>query len=230
MTGDAVAGAPARLALPERTVAARLVVVVRAPHAGAYAPVLDTLVEAGIRSVELTLTTPDTIAHLPALIARYDGVADLGVGTVTEVAEVDAAAAAGARYLVTPVSDPALVARARAVGVPIVPGGLTPTELHGSWRAGASAVKVFPAGQVTPGYVADLRGPFPGIQVVPSGGVDLDGARAWLRAGAVAVSVGGPLLGDAFRGGDPGALRERAAAFVAVCAADAAGTPAGGAR
>lgn len=224
MTGESQAR-PERLALPERTEAARLVVVARAPHADAYAPVLDALVAAGIRSIELTLTTPATIERLPELVARYDGLADLGVGTVTDVDEVDAAAAAGARYLVTPVSDPAVVARALAVGVPIVPGGLTPTELHGSWRAGASAVKVFPAGQVTPGYVADLRGPFPGIRVVPSGGVDLEGARAWLRAGAVAVSVGGPLLGDAFRGGDLDALRERAAAFVAVCAPQAPASP-----
>ncbi|MDF2667237.1 MAG: 2-dehydro-3-deoxyphosphogluconate aldolase, partial [Microbacterium sp.] len=103
-------------------------------------------------------------------------------------------------------------------GMPIVPGGLTPTELFASWSAGASAVKVFPAGQVGPGYLKDLRGPFPAIAVVPSGGVDADSAAAWLAAGAVAVSVGGPLLGDAFRGGDLGELRERAERFVEVCA------------
>lgn len=110
------------------------------------------------------------------------------------------------------------LAQATDAGVPIVPGGMTPTELFASWSAGASAVKVFPAGQVGPGYLKDLRGPFPDLVAVPSGGVDLAGAEAWLRAGAVAVSVGGPLLGDAFAGGDLSALRERAAAFVAVCA------------
>ena len=94
---------------------------------------------------------------------------------------------------------------------------MTPTELFASWSAGAAAVKIFPANQVGPGYLNDLRGPFPGIAAVPSGGVDLLGAEAWLRAGAAAVSVGGPLLGDALRGGDLEALRDRATAFVATC-------------
>jgi 2-dehydro-3-deoxyphosphogluconate aldolase/(4S)-4-hydroxy-2-oxoglutarate aldolase len=105
--------------------------------------------------------------------------------------------------------------------VPIVPGGFTPTELFASWSAGASAVKVFPAGRLGPGYLKDLRGPFPDIEVVPSGGVDLDSAAQWLAAGATAVSVGGPLLGDAFHGGDLDALRDRARAFVAVASGGA---------
>lgn len=219
MTGDAVT--VPRLALPARTAQSRLVVVARASAADHYDAVLDVLIEAGIRSVELTLTTPGTIERLPALRARYGDEIDLGVGTVVDADQLARAVDAGASYLVTPITSVALVAQASAAGVPIVPGGLTPTELFSSWEAGAAAVKVFPAGQVTPGYVADLRGPFPGIQVVPSGGVDLAGAAAWLQAGAAAVSVGGPLLGDALRGGDPAALRARAEAFVAVCAGEA---------
>lgn len=213
MTGEV-----ARVALPARTVESRLVVVARAQRAADYDAVLDTLVDAGIRSVELTLTTPDTLAHLPRLIERFGTEIDLGVGTVTDADELSAAIEAGAAYLVTPITDRSFVRQARDAGVPIIPGGLTPTELFASWSAGASAVKVFPAGQVGPGYLKDLRGPFPGIQVVPSGGVDLAGAEAWLAAGAAAVSVGGPLLGDAFSGGELGALRDRAAAFVEVCA------------
>jgi 2-dehydro-3-deoxyphosphogluconate aldolase/(4S)-4-hydroxy-2-oxoglutarate aldolase len=95
-------------------------------------------------------------------------------------------------------------------GVAIYPGGLTPTELFDGWAAGATAVKVFPASVVGPGYVSMLRGPFPDIQVVPSGGVDIDEAAAWVKAGALAVSLGGPLLGDAFKGGDLRRLAERA--------------------
>ncbi|KNY04710.1 bifunctional 4-hydroxy-2-oxoglutarate aldolase/2-dehydro-3-deoxy-phosphogluconate aldolase [Microbacterium sp. GCS4] len=213
MTGEA-----GREALPARTLESRLVVVARAQRAADYDAVLEVLVDAGIRSVELTLTTPDTLAHLPRLIERFGDVVDLGVGTVTDTEELSGAIAAGAAYIVTPITDRSFVTQARDAGVPIVPGGLTPTELSASWSAGASAVKVFPAGQVGPGYLKDLRGPFPDIQVVPSGGVDLAGAEAWLAAGAAAVSVGGPLLGDAFSGGDLGALRDRAAAFVEVCA------------
>jgi 2-dehydro-3-deoxyphosphogluconate aldolase/(4S)-4-hydroxy-2-oxoglutarate aldolase len=213
MTGDTLT----RLQIPERTAAAKLIVVVRAPQAADYDRVLDVLIDAGIRSVELTLTTPGTIERLPKLLAQFGDAADIAVGTVTDGRQLTAAVDAGAHYLVTPITDPDLVEAANRAGVPIVPGGLTPTELFAAWRTGAAAVKIFPANQVGPGYIKDLRGPFPGIAVVPSGGVDLDGAAAWLRAGAAAVSVGGPLLGDAFRGGDLGALRHRTETFVATC-------------
>ncbi|WP_431245581.1 bifunctional 4-hydroxy-2-oxoglutarate aldolase/2-dehydro-3-deoxy-phosphogluconate aldolase [Leifsonia xyli] len=213
MTGDS-----ARLPLPHKTAQARLIVVARARRAEDYDSVLEALIDAGIRSVELTLTTPGTIERLPRLLERFGGDADLGVGTVTDTGQLRRAADAGARYLVTPITVPALLAEAVRAGVPLVPGGFTPTELFGSWSAGASAVKVFPAGRLGAGYLKDLRGPFPDIEVVPSGGVDLENAAQWLAAGAAAVSVGGPLLGDAFEGGDLGALRERARAFVGVAA------------
>ncbi|MCK2035102.1 bifunctional 4-hydroxy-2-oxoglutarate aldolase/2-dehydro-3-deoxy-phosphogluconate aldolase [Microbacterium sp. SSW1-49] len=212
MTGEV-----ARRALPTRTVESRLIVVARAQRAEDYDAVLDVLVDAGIRSVELTLTTPGTFAHFPRLRERFGDAVDLGIGTVTGTDDLARAIDAGAAYIVTPITSAAFVQQATDAGVPIVPGGLTPTELFASWSAGASAVKVFPAGQVGPGYLKDLRGPFPGIVAVPSGGVDLAGAEAWLAAGAVAVSVGGPLLGDAFSGGDLGALHDRAQAFVEVC-------------
>jgi 2-dehydro-3-deoxyphosphogluconate aldolase/(4S)-4-hydroxy-2-oxoglutarate aldolase len=206
------------VALPQRTVDSRLIVVARAQRAEDYDAVLEVLIDAGIRSLELTLTTPGTFDRMPQLLAQFGEVADLGIGTVTDAADLARAVDSGASYLVTPITSSAFVEQATDAGVPIVPGGLTPTELFTSWSAGASAVKIFPAGQVGPGYFKDLRGPFPDIEVVPSGGVDLEGAATWLAAGAVAVSVGGPLLGDAFAGGDAVALRDRAQAFVEVCA------------
>jgi 2-dehydro-3-deoxyphosphogluconate aldolase/(4S)-4-hydroxy-2-oxoglutarate aldolase len=217
MTGDTLTPTPARLPIPARTAAAKLIVVVRASDAADYDRVLDVLVEAGIRSLELTLTTPGTLERLPELLTRYGSEADIGVGTVVDGEQLDAAVQAGAHYLVTPIADLELVTASTRAGVPIVPGGLTPTELFGGWRAGDATVKVFPANVVGPGYLKDLRGPFPGIPAVPSGGVDLAGAQAWLAAGAAAVSVGGPLLGDALRGGDLAALRDRTSEFVAVC-------------
>jgi len=213
MTGEL-----ARLPLPHKTAESRLIVVARAERAEDYDPVLEALIDAGVRSVELTLTTPGTIERLPRLLERFGGDADLGVGTVTDTDQLRRAADAGARYLVTPVTVPELLAESVTAGVPLVPGGFTPTELFASWSGGASAVKVFPAGRLGAGYVKDLQGPFPGIEVIPSGGVSLESAADWLAAGAAAVSVGGPLLGDAFQGGDPDALRERARAFVAVAA------------
>lgn len=207
-----------RLALPARTAEARLIVVLRGERAEQYAPVLEVLAGAGIRSVELTLSTPGTLEALPELVAQFGERLDIAVGTVTEPSELHLAAEHGAHCIVTPITRADLLAAAAEAGIAIIPGGLTPSELHAGWAAGAAAVKVFPAGIVGPGYLKDLRGPFPDIRVVPSGGVDLEAASAWLRAGAEAVSVGGPLVGDAFTGGSLAGLAERAARFVAVTA------------
>lgn len=211
-----------RQTLPQRTAASRLVVVIRGERAEDYVPVIDTMVEAGVRSFELTLTTPGTFAVLPGLVERYGAAADLGIGTVTRPDEVDAAVDGGAHYLVTPVSNLAVVDRALERDIAIVPGGLTPTELFTTWDRGVSAVKVFPANHVGTDYLKDLRGPFPDLTVIPSGGVDLEAARAWLSAGAAAVSVGGPLLGDSLKGGELDALAARARQFVEVCAGSGA--------
>ncbi|MDN6400337.1 MAG: bifunctional 4-hydroxy-2-oxoglutarate aldolase/2-dehydro-3-deoxy-phosphogluconate aldolase [Brachybacterium sp.] len=210
-----------RPTLPERTAAARLIVVIRGERAAQYAPVLDTLASAGIRSVELTLSTPGTLEELPALLAQFGERMDIGIGTVTDPADLRTAAEPGAHYIVTPITRTDLLDAAAGAGIAIVPGGLTPRELHAGWSAGAAAVKVFPASVVGPGYVKDLRGPFPGIRVIPSGGVDLEAAAAWLQAGAEAVSVGGPLVGDALKGGSLEALAERAAQFVGITTREA---------
>lgn len=213
--------ATSRPSLPERTAASRLVVVIRGERAQQYAPVLETLAGAGIRSVELTLSTPGTLEELPSLLEDFGDRMDIGIGTVTDPADLATAAERGAHYIVTPITRADLLEAAATAGIRLVPGGLTPSELHAGWAAGAAAVKVFPASVVGPGYIKDLRGPFPGLKVIPSGGVDLEAAGAWLRAGAEAVSVGGPLLGDALRGGSLDALAERAAQFVGVTTREA---------
>ncbi|MFC7464785.1 bifunctional 4-hydroxy-2-oxoglutarate aldolase/2-dehydro-3-deoxy-phosphogluconate aldolase [Brachybacterium sp. GCM10030252] len=210
-----------RPTLPERTAAARLIVVIRGERADQYAPILETLAGAGIRSVELTLSTPGTLEELPGLVERFGDQLDIAVGTVTDPGDLRTAAKHGARYIVTPITRPDLLEAAAEAGIAIIPGGLTPSELHQGWAAGAAAVKVFPASVVGPGYVKDLRGPFPGIRVIPSGGVDLDAARHWLQAGADAVSVGGPLLGDALKGGSLDALADRAVQFVGATTREA---------
>lgn len=184
--------------------------VLRAAHAREYAPVIDGLAAGGLRSIELTLSTRGVNELLPSLITDFGPDVEIGVGTVTTVAEAEQALDAGARFLVTPVADSAIVSVAVARGIPVFPGGLTPTELFSGWRAGATAVKVFPASTVGPSYISQLRGPFPDIEVVPSGGVAIEDAAAWITAGALAVSMGGPLLGDAFRGGHLPSLTERA--------------------
>jgi 2-dehydro-3-deoxyphosphogluconate aldolase/(4S)-4-hydroxy-2-oxoglutarate aldolase len=187
-----------------------VVAVLRAPAAEAYLPVVRALVESGVRCIELTLTTAGTIDALPELLAALPAEAEVGVGTVLTVENVIAATRAGAAFLVTPSSDPAVIRAAVERGVPIYPGAFTPSEVAANWAAGAAAVKLFPASTVGPGFIGHLHGPFPGLPVVPSGGVTLEQIPAWIDAGAIAVSLGGPLLGAAFRDGDLDALRARA--------------------
>ena len=188
----------------------RAVAVLRASRASDYAPVIEALQRGGVLSIELTLSTPGVWDELPVLRDRFGDALEIGVGTVTEAAEAEAALDLGAAYIVTPVTDPGVITACVSRGVPVYPGGLTPTELHAGWKLGATAVKVFPASTVGACYVSQLRGPFPDIAVIPSGGVNIEDVPGWIRAGALAVSLGGPLLGDAFRGGDLQELTARA--------------------
>ena len=195
-----------------------MIAVLRAPQVSAVAPVCDVLAEEGILSLELTLTTPGLLEALPELVDRYANTADIGVGTILTESEAQRAMDSGAQYLVTPTMNLPVIRLAVERQIAVFPGGLTPTELSNGWNAGATAVKIFPAETVGAGYLKHLRGPFPDLEAMPSGGVDLDAAGEWLNAGAVAVSIGGPLLGDALKGGDLGALRDRCRAVRAVAA------------
>ena len=131
--------------------------------------------------------------------------------------EALAAVEAGARFLVTPALTPGIAAGS-SLGVPVLGGAQTATEALDALALGATAVKLFPASVGGPGYLKALRDPFPQVPFVPVGGVDLDRAREYLRVGAVAVGVGGPLVGNAAGGGSLDALAERAAAFAGLAA------------
>lgn len=191
--------------------------VLRAQDAGLYAPVVHVLAETGIRCIELTLTTPGTLAVLPQIIAAAPE-AEVGVGTVLDESAAEAAIGAGARFLVSPGVMGGVAAVANAFRVPVYPGAMTPTEVHAAWKLGAAAVKIFPAATLGPGHVSQLSGPFPDILTLPSGGVRLDEIPAWIQAGSLAVSLGGPLIGDAFDGGSLHALRRRAEQALAAVA------------
>lgn len=187
-----------------------IIAVLRATDARLYDPVVEVLATHGIRSIEFTLSTPGTFEHLEQLRAQVGDDVEIGIGTITSTAEARRAIDAGADFLVTPIASPEVVALAVGAGKPVFPGGFTPTELFGSWASGATAVKIFPAETVGPRFAQHLRGPFPDIEFVPSGGIDLADIPAWLKAGALAVSVGGPLIGDALAGGSLVALADRA--------------------
>jgi len=189
-----------------------VIAIVRGHGPGAVAAVADGLAAAGVGTVEVTLDSPHALASVAALVARGDLV--VGAGTVRSPAEADAAVAAGAAFLVAPHLDAAVVARALALGVPVLPGALSPTEIVAAWEAGASAVKVFPAGPLGAAYVGAIRQPLREIPLVPTGGVDVANARAFLDAGAVALGVGGWLTGDP----DRAVVEERARLLLAACA------------
>jgi 2-dehydro-3-deoxyphosphogluconate aldolase / (4S)-4-hydroxy-2-oxoglutarate aldolase len=202
--------------LSDRLTSSKVIAVLRASNVSAIAPVCDVLVEEGILSLELTLTTPGLFDALSELVDRYRNAADVGVGTILTEPEARRALDCGAQYLVTSTMNLPVVKLAVERQVAVFPGGLTPTEIGAGWEAGATAVKIFPAETVSAGYLKHLRGPFPDLEAMPSGGVDLDATREWLDAGAIAVSIGGPLLGDALKGGDLSALRDRCRAVRAV--------------
>ena len=156
----------------------------------------DTLVAAGITTLEVSLTSADPLRVISAIAESHHGRALLGAGTVTTPAEAEAAVAAGARFLVSPVVAPDVAAWAAAHDVGLLAGALTPTEVLAAWRAGAAAVKVFPVSAAGGAdYVRALRGPFPAIPLVPVGGFTIEDVPAYLAAGATAVGLGSPLVG-----------------------------------
>ncbi len=200
------------LAIARHLDAERAIAIARALEAG------------GVGAFELTLNEPETDA-LRALeaVARHqssDGLA-IGAGTVLTIESAARAVDAGATFLVMPHVDPALVAWAAERGIPALPGCATPTEALAAWRAGATAIKLFPASVAGPAFVRELRGPFPEIPVVPTGGVTVDNAPSFIAAGAAAVGLGGWLIGD----GEPGGVVGRARHIVATVASARAERP-----
>lgn len=190
--------------------------ILRARSADRFGEGSRTLVDAGITCLEITLTSPGALEAIKAIRAELPDTVDIGAGTVTEADQVRAVVEAGAGFVVSPSFEPEVVAAARAAGVPAYPGALTPTEVLAAWRAGAAVVKLFPGSAVGPSYITALRGPFPDIAIMPTGGVSLDNIGDWIRAGASGVGLGGPLLGDAADGGDLAALAERATRALAA--------------
>jgi 2-dehydro-3-deoxyphosphogluconate aldolase/(4S)-4-hydroxy-2-oxoglutarate aldolase len=187
------------------------IAVIRARSTQRVPAIVEVLAESGVTAVELTLTTPGAIDTLAALAGSLPAGMVLGAGTVLDAAGATAAVAAGASFLITPAVLPAVLDQARRLEVPVVCGALTPTEIVTARAAGADLVKVFPADAVGgPAYVRAVRAPLPDIPLVPTGGVAIDRAADYLRAGARAVALGGPLIGDAADDGDLGALARRA--------------------
>lgn len=213
-----------RPAIPAGLAASGVVAIGRGISAEAVPAIAEALASGGVGAFELTLNDPEAEALRAIDVAARLGPdlgLEIGAGTILSTDAARRAVDAGATFLVMPHVDAGLVGWAAGRGIPALPGCATPTEILVAWRAGAAAVKLFPASSAGPAFVRELRGPFPGIPLVPTGGVTLESAPAFIVAGAVAIGMGGWLLGD----GKPRGVRERAAAVVAAVAAARAGNP-----
>ena len=199
---------------------AGVIAVLRAPSATAAVRAVDALVAGGVTAIEITYSTPDAEDALAQVADRYGDAVLLGAGTLTRPEQAARAVAAGAQFLVSPGTEAGLAGAMRATGALVMLGALTPTEVMAASALGADVVKVFPASLGGVGYLRALRGPFPDIPLMPTGGVTSDNLGDWLAAGAVAVGVGSELCSpDAMRAGDWAAVERNARSFTAALVA-----------
>ncbi len=172
-----------------------VVPVVRTSSAESAIRAIEAVYKGGIRAAEITMTVPGAGKALEKLADQFGDSIVLGAGTVLDPETARICMLAGAQFFVTPALNLDTIEVARRYSKPIMPGALTPTEVLAAWQAGADAVKVFPASAVGGAkYIKALKGPFPQIEMVPTGGVNLDTAADFLKAGACAVAVGGELV------------------------------------
>lgn len=186
--------------------------------------VVDALAEGGVRALEITMTVPGAVDLIRKTAAALPSGFLLGAGTVLDVETARRVVDAGARFLVSPVMRVELIEAARELDVPILPGCLTPTEILTAWEAGADIIKIFPATALGPTYLRDIHGPLPSVKLMPTGGVSVENAGDWIRAGAIAVGVGSALLDAAdVAAAQYGSVLEKAKRIVANVNAARAG-------
>lgn len=171
-----------------------LVAIIRSPSGEQLVEVAEALVAGGIDVLEVTFTVPDALGVLAAVRRKLGDRILLGAGTVLDPETARAAMLAGAEYIVTPTVNPRVIAMCRRYDKVVMPGAFTPTEVLTAWEAGADVVKLFPAEIGGPGHLRALKGPFPQIRILPTGGVNLETIGAFVKAGACAVGLGSSLV------------------------------------
>jgi 2-dehydro-3-deoxyphosphogluconate aldolase / (4S)-4-hydroxy-2-oxoglutarate aldolase len=172
-----------------------IVPIVRTSSAESAIRSVEAIYNGGIRAAEITMTVPGAVHALEKVADQFGDKIVLGAGTVLDPETARICMLAGAEFLVTPALRVATIEVAKRYSKVICPGALTPTEVLTAWEAGADVVKIFPAGNVGgPKYIKALKGPFPQIDMIPTGGVNLETAGEFLKAGACAVAVGGELV------------------------------------
>jgi len=195
-----------------------IIPIIRASSGDVAMPVAEALLQGGLPVTEITLTVPNAIDAIRAVAKRFAGKLLVGAGTVTDAETAKRAMDAGAEFIVTPSLLPEVIEAAHRASVPVLPGALTPTEVFEAHRLGGDMVKVFPVQSVGgAAYLRALRGPFPDIPLVPTGGVTLENVAEMFKAGAAAVGVGTELIPkDALDRRDYAAIGALAKQFVAA--------------
>ena len=173
---------------------ARVVAVIRIKDPARLESVAMALIEGGVTAMEITMTVPGAVDLIRGLAPRMPAGFLLGAGTVVDADTASKVIDAGAQFIVSPVFRPDVVARCRQHNVAALPGCFSPTEILAAWDAGADIVKVFPATALGPQYIKDVLAPLPQVKLMPTGGITLENAGNWIRAGAVAVGAGSSLL------------------------------------
>ena len=197
-----------------------VVAVIRLQDPARLRAVIDAIAAGGVRAIEVTMTVPRAIEMIREIAPALPADVWFGAGTVLDSDTAKRVIDAGARFVVSPVFRRDVINACHAREVPAMPGCLTPTEILDASDAGADIVKVFPATTFGPGYLKDVRAPLPHVKLMPTGGVTLDNAGDWIRAGAVAVGVGSALLdGAAIATGNYAVLEANARRIVASVAA-----------
>ncbi len=204
-------------AVLERITATGLIPVIRAQSADEAAAVVEAIQAGGLSVLEITMTVPNAVALIEQVVRRAKD-ALVGAGTVLDPETARACIAAGARFVVSPALNLDTIRACKDAGVAVLPGALTPTEVVTAWNAGADLVKVFPANAVGgPAYIKSLKAPLPQVGLVPTGGVNLQTAKEFIKAGAAALGVGADLVDvAALRRGEASVITERTRQFLAL--------------
>jgi len=194
-----------------------IVAVIRASSSEEALAAVDAILAGGVRAIEITFTVPGAAQVIADLHKRFGEDIVLGAGTVLTKEQALAAIEAGAEFIVAPNTNPIVIDTAAQKNCVVAPGAFSPTEVVTALQSGADLVKIFPANVLGPGYLKDLKGPFPKIKTIPTGGIGLENAADYFKAGAAAIGVGGKLVDlKALRSGQPEKLTETARQFIAI--------------
>ncbi|MUG45376.1 bifunctional 2-keto-4-hydroxyglutarate aldolase/2-keto-3-deoxy-6-phosphogluconate aldolase [Paenibacillus woosongensis] len=191
-----------------------VVAVIRGDDAESAYQMSKACIEGGLNNIEVTFTTPDADEVIKRLIKEYGGQAVIGAGTVLDPITARIAILAGAEFVVSPSFDEETGRLCNLYSIPYMPGCMTLNEMKEALKLGVDVLKLFPGNNFNPGYIKAVKGPMPHVNIMPTGGVDLDNMEQWVRSGCIAVGIGGNLTAPA-KEGRYDLIAELAAKYVA---------------